>query len=706
MRSIEAKRAKGVFAYLIFRFIPRLIYFTLSSLLILSTIIVLIIIASVFFLNSNMGLQLSEKAAIHFLKQKGDELSIENLTGTLSNFSFSHLSFKNPEMQLDLSNVHLDSLPEMLFLWKIKIRAIEIGSLQIQMQKIDEAAIQQQEQQAGALPQVPAYLLQLLPEVSIQLIKLPQLQITFPNGRTLKSSLDMQKSGSVTTLNHFNLRYPPLRLKLKAPTEFKNNLTSGILSWNNLCLVDSTENQICLSGNWRDNLNFAILLGVDLQKLSLLDDIFSRIMNTSGKIHGTLGVKISDGTPAFSGNIQIENASTYIPIIGMHPEKLNASLTPKGNTLRLIGSGESGSLEFGSGKFMITGELASDFLTLSLHGENMNIVNLAAGVVNASPDLTYRIDHATQSVSGNILLTHAQINGDKIRAKASNHTDVAFISPSGKVEAQPGHLFGSNISLILGDDAHFKGFGINASLTGMVLLNSLPGAPILAKGQWNISQGDYQTYGKKFLLTRGTLIFNQSPINNPSLNIKAVYDLPPAVVTQGAAQENIQLGVVVTGTVSSPKFGFFSNPPMSQSDILSYIVLGTPLSQASSNQQAQLSQAALSYAFNSGNFSILSDIKKGFGIDSVNIGSISKVPAENMMSNDSTIDNSITTGTNDTAVFIGKQVNPRLYVSYGLGVFNQQQEFKTQLSLSNHWSFLTDSATSGNGADIVFTFDH
>jgi hypothetical protein len=665
----------------------------------------LIIGGLTFFLNSQTGLMLSERLAVHFFKQKGDELVIQNLAGTISNFSFTHLTFKSPEMQMDLSNVHLDSLPGMLFLWKVKIKALEMGSLEIQMQKIDEAALQNQTtSQAPSFPKLSPYLFKLLPELSVQLIKLPELKITFPNGRILKSSLDMKKSGPITTLSHFNLRYPPLRLKLKEPTEFKSIAPSGLLTWNNLCLIDNTENQICLSGNWLDNLDFALLLKIDLERLSVLDDIFSRMMNTSGKIMGTLGIKISDGTPTFSGEVNLQDGSTYIPIIGMHPEKLKASIKPEANGLKLVGTGESGSLEFGAGKFTISGLLSPDFLTLSLEGENMNLVNLAAGIVNASPKITYKIDESTQFISGNILLTHAKINGDKIRARASDNTDVAFISPSGKVETQPGHLFGSNISVLLGDDANFTGFGINAMLTGKAQLHSLPGAPILATGQWDITHGEYQTYGKKFLLTRGTLIFNQSPIANPSLNIKAIYDMPPTVIAQGAPQENIQLGVVVTGTVSSPKFGFFSTPPMSQSDILSYIVLGTPLSQASSNQQSQLSQAALSYALNNGNFTLLTDIKKGFGIDSLNVGSISALPAENMASQNMG-DNTITTGTNDTAVFIGKQVNPRLYVSYGLGIFNQQQEFKTQWALSNHWSFLTNSATSGNGADIVFTLD-
>jgi translocation and assembly module TamB len=138
---------------------------------------------------------------------------------------------------------------------------------------------------------------------------------------------------------------------------------------------------------------------------------------------------------------------------------------------------------------------------------------------------------------------------------------------------------------------------------------------------------------------------------------------------------------------------------MSQSDILSYIVLGAPLNQASINQQAQLSQAALSYALGSNNFSILEDLKKSFGIDNFNVGTLNKIPAENLSP-----ENNIT-GTNNTAVFVGKQVNPRLYITYGLGLFNQEQELKTSYLLSSHWSFLTDTATSGNGADLVFTLD-
>jgi autotransporter translocation and assembly factor TamB len=668
--------------------------------------IIILAIGLAIFLNSPGGLQFSKKFATQLLAKAGNVLVIENLTGTLSNFSADHLLFSTPSMTIEADHVHLDSLPGMLFFWKLHIKAIETSSLRIHMQKSFTPIEQNSRDQNIHKEQDLMYLLKLSPKISIEKILLPKFQITFSNGRTLNASLDMTKAGQTTLLNQFNLRYPPLKLKLKNPTKFENTSSGGTqaLTWNDLCLVDNTDNKLCLSGQWQDNLNFSLSIRADLTHLSLLDNIFPQIMDTSGEINGTLSAVMKKGKPNFSGELVLKNGSTYVPITGMHPENLNLTLKPEGSSLRLIGTGEANADEYGSGKFIIEGllfgsdELGPALLHLSLIGNNINIVNLAAGTINASPNLTYRLSSLTQSVTGNIIITHADINGDKIQAHASNNTDIAFISPSGEIEREPGHLFGSNISIVLGDDIHFRGFGVKASLNGQLLLQSDPGESILATGRLDITEGQYVTYGKKFLVKHGALIFEHSLPNNPNLNIKVIYDLP-ASITQGVPSENIQLGVTVTGTLITPKFGFFSTPPMSQTDILSYIVLGTPLNKASANQQSELSQAALSYALNNGDLSVINDLKQSLGIDSFSIGSISNDPAENLPGQ------STTTSANNTAVFIGKQINPRLYVSYGLGVFNQTHELRAQFALSNHWSLLTNSATSGNGADIVFTLD-
>ncbi len=667
--------------------------FLRNAILILILLLGILAAAIGFILSSSETLKIAENFLMDVIERRGNTLFIEKAKGSLSDLYADKIVFESPSFKLEMNNFHFkfELLP--LRLGNLNVHTLEASSLKVQLQH--EMVSEDTSTSTHSNPDKAWF--EWVPKISIQNFHLPLLQMTFPNGRTLKASLDIEKDHQVVSLKHFGLSYPPLKLKLEKTTEFKTT-TQG-LSWKNLCLKDNTDNEVCVDGTWRDSLNFTLSNRVALNHLSLLDDIFPEMMGTSGKINGLVSITLTKGTPTYNGELVLQDGSTYIPLTGMHPQKMNASLAALGNKLHLSGQGISG-----EGPFVITGTLLDpnqqpQILSLSLDGEHINVLNLSAGVVEASPHLTYSLDGLVQSVRGTVVVNKALINGDKIRSKASNNSDIVFISPTGKIERQKSHLFSSDILVTLGNEARFEGFGIKANLAGSLQIQSIPGGPILGTGEWTITDGHYETYGKKFSLKEGSLLFRRSPLSNPFLNVKAVYDLPQALTPGVANPTPIKLGVAVTGTIESPKFGFFSTPPMSQSDILSYIVLGAPLNQASINQQAQLSQAALSYALGSNNFSILEDLKESFGIDNLNVGTLNKIPAENLSP-----ENNIT-GTNNTAVFVGKQVNPRLYITYGLGLFNQEQELKTSYLLSSHWSFLTDTATSGNGADLVFTLD-
>ncbi len=640
------------------------------------------------FLSSAQGLKITQALIIKVLQERGDTLVIQNSSGSLRNFSAAQISLKTPSLNFSLQNVHLSFSLLPLLWWEWRIQSFSADSLDIQIPSRVRSVASSSLSSKRRIFFNP-------PKISLQNFHLTDLLIHFPNGRQLKASLDIEKTQNLIQVKNFSLTYLPLRLRLETATPFQ--FTKQGLAWKNLCFVDNTQNEVCFDGSWKDTENFSLSSRLNLSHLSVLDDIFPELMDSSGNISGTLAVSKTYGISNFSGQILLKDGSTYLPLTGMHPEQLNASLSPENHALKLEASGQSG-----QGKFSINGFIfqAPELLTLSFQGEQINVLNLSEGSIDASPNLNYQWDGVSQSIKGSIALTHALINGDNLRSKAANYSDIVFISPSGVIEKEKSHLFSTEITVTLGDDAHFQGFGIQASLQGSLNIQSEPGQAITGTGTWTISQGQYETYGKKFSLKNGSLIFNHSPLSNPSLNVKAIYKLPQTFVRGMSSVSNpVELGVAVTGTVAFPKFNFFSVPPLSQTDILSYIVLGAPLSQASINQQDVIAQAAISYALNKGNFSFLEDLKTHLGIDSVNLGTLNPIDSESLLPQNNVNE------TDNTAVFIGKQISPRLYVTYGLGLFNQEQELKTQYLFSSHWSFLTNTATSGNGADFVYTLD-
>lgn len=52
-----------------------------------------------------------------------------------------------------------------------------------------------------------------------------------------------------------------------------------------------------------------------------------------------------------------------------------------------------------------------------------------------------------------------------------------------------------------------------------------------------------------------------------------------------------------------------------------------------------------------------------------------------------------------------KHLSPDLYVSYGIGLFDQVSTVKLQYTLSSHWQLVTESSRIGTGGDVIYTIE-
>jgi autotransporter translocation and assembly factor TamB len=93
---------------------------------------------------------------------------------------------------------------------------------------------------------------------------------------------------------------------------------------------------------------------------------------------------------------------------------------------------------------------------------------------------------------------------------------------------------------------------------------------IAVDGVVNTERGEYQFLGRRFVLSQGTAIFTGTPDINPLLQLGAQYTIQPA----GRPQLNIN--IAINGTVRKPVIVLSSDaqPPLSQSDLLSYLAFG------------------------------------------------------------------------------------------------------------------------------------
>ncbi len=113
----------------------------------------------------------------------------------------------------------------------------------------------------------------------------------------------------------------------------------------------------------------------------------------------------------------------------------------------------------------------------------------------------------------------------------------------------------------LGDRLMFSGEGIDTRLAGAVHVTTGPNG-FIGRGSIRTVRGTYFAFGQELTIERGQLVFD-GPLDNPGLDIVAL-------------RKNlaVEAGVTVTGTVKVPVIQLTSNPPVPDSEKLSWLVLG------------------------------------------------------------------------------------------------------------------------------------
>ena len=104
----------------------------------------------------------------------------------------------------------------------------------------------------------------------------------------------------------------------------------------------------------------------------------------------------------------------------------------------------------------------------------------------------------------------------------------------------------------------------------LTVIKSAGDQGISLDGVVNTERGEYQFLGRRFVLSQGTAIFTGTPEINPLLQLGAQYTIQPA------GRPALNINIAINGTVRKPVIVLSSDaqPPLSQSDLLSYLAFG------------------------------------------------------------------------------------------------------------------------------------
>jgi translocation and assembly module TamB len=255
------------------------------------------------------------------------------------------------------------------------------------------------------------------------------------------------------------------------------------------------------------------------------------------------------------------------------------------------------------------------------------------------------------------------------------------------------------VKLALGEQVSFKGFGLTTQLGGSVTLYEEPLRETSAQGVLILTNGRYKAYGQNLDIENGRLIFDGGPVTKPAVDLYATR----------RPQSDVTVGVRVRGTLNRPQLSLQSDPPMPREEQLSWLVLGRPLDASSSSDRSALTQAALSLGLTGGDY-FAQRIGKGVGLDTLTIGSSygnSAVAADagTIQGSQASMNRGAYQDQTQAAqLTLGKYLTPKLFVSYGVSLFQQGQTFRLQYDLGRGFKLQSEAGVA-SGADLIYTFE-
>ncbi|MDO8273025.1 MAG: translocation/assembly module TamB domain-containing protein [Gammaproteobacteria bacterium] len=461
---------------------------------------------------------------------------------------------------------------------------------------------------------------------------------------------------------------------------------------------DLAATGISVQGSARGRLTITADQRLDGQLTLTFDDLswvqaFARQVQISqGQLSGlaTLGGTVSE--PRVSGNLYLRDTALSIPAMGLQISELNTTVsstfdptadTGANGTLTLQGQARSG-----QGELVFQSEIQKPFspersMTLTLQGENVDLIRRPELNLAISPDVTVTASSTGVDITGLLRIPLLDIQITALPASAIDvSSDTVLVGqpdegPTIHNAAQADRGILDNVPLTaqlrveLGEDVHFSGFGLDSHLTGALdITQRATGAP-LTYGELTVVEGSYETYGRTLTIEHGKLLFFGS-YDNPALDIRAV-----------RRTENVTVGVQMNGTLRDIRSQLFSTPTLPDGDIIAVLLTDRPFAEIGAQDSNALIGAITNLGINQGQ-SLTNQIRNQLGLDTLAITSRGD--------------------TTSSSLTLGKYLTPRLFIRYGVGLFETESTLSIDYTLSERVKLEAKSGTT-QSVDIKYTVD-
>lgn len=482
--------------------------------------------------------------------------------------------------------------------------------------------------------------------------------------------------------NSFPLTLSPIKvnanladnnLKLKTDIKVENN---GRLSTD--LVMNDVVNSRKLSGN----------IHIDQLTLRLIKPLLTGGESVDGNINARLTVGGSVTAPLLNGTLNL------------------TELRAKANAIPFDVTGGHLALNFYGATSTLAGRVQTTESELRLDGDadwrrvdawktrvraqanhfRVNVPNIAK--VAFSPNIEVMATPRELILAGNIDIPWARIAVESLPESAVNvSSDEVIMDGSIKQKVSlaqrqipqqttSGMAIKSNININIGNDVSINAYGLKSHINGTIAVRQ--GKQGLGLyGQVNLKNGRYASFGQDLLIRKGVISFAGLP-SQPTLNIEAIRN-PEAM-----EDPSVTAGIKVIGLADSPEVKVFSEPSMSQNEVLSYVLTGRSLDNSGDSGSSNSMAAALIGMSLSKSSKTVGAVGSTFGLNDLNV---------------------TTAGIGDnTKVEVSASLTPKFKVKYGVGIFAALTELTLRYNLAPRL-YLQWVSSVNQAIDLMYRFE-
>ena len=397
---------------------------------------------------------------------------------------------------------------------------------------------------------------------------------------------------------------------------------------------------------------------------------------TQARIDGRLGAQLGiDGTlgePRLQGELHGNAIRFEIPAYGVQLTDGQLDARLEGDRVRIA----SLSIRGGDGEFAAAGSLSLD---PAAGGARLGWTAREFGVLSRR-DRRLTVSGAGEvAFDGKRVLLTGALRADRGYLLIADDSlprpgeDVVIVGQAPKPE--PGATtvpLALDVQLDLGADLAIETQTMEGKLAGQLRVATAEDGRLRAYGRVRAVNAVFFAYGQRLLVDPGELIFD-GPLDNPAL-----------AITAWRRNQAVEAGVQISGNLKTPRVQIVSNPPVSESERLSWLVLGRAPGEASRADLGLLQAAASTLLARGSTLPADRRIARAFGFDELTLRGGGELEGG--------------------VVAVGKRVSDRVYVSYeqGLGAVTTSL-VKLDYALGRRWSVRGEAGTT-SGAGLFYRF--